>query len=262
MFEITKFETRRRLRGALMFTAFMGFYIALVVAIFPSLEEAGLSEIYGSLPEDLTTSFIGDFSITDIEGYLVVELYQVGWLLLLGVYFAYSAASSVAGEVEKGSVDLLLSHPVSRSRVVVGKFVSVVPSIATVSFLTYIGVYLGVRAIDETVDAADLFVLHSVSVFYLSACASLGLLFSVVFDEARKAQMAAIGGVFGMFLVETLTVNTDYDWIGDLTFARYFDPGEILIAGEISTSDIGVLVASTVALVVVSAEIFERKDVT
>lgn len=262
MFEIARFEARRRLRGAVAFTAFMVFYIALIVGIFPSLEEAGLSEIYGSLPEDLTTALVGEFSVTSIEGYLVVELYQVGWLLMLGVYFAYSAASSVAGETQRGSADLLLSYPVSRSRVVVGKFASLIPAITAVLVLTYVAVYVGVSVVGETVDAVSLLLVHGVSVFYLSACGSLGLLMSVVFDDQRRAQMASIAGVFGMFLVETVTVNTDYDWIGELTFARYFNPGEVLIAEEVSLGDIGVLVVSTVFLVVLSAEIFERKDIT
>ena len=64
-----------------------------------------------------------------------------------------------------------------------------------------------------------------------------------------------------MFLLDTLTFDTDYEWLGDASFSRYFDSGEILASGEIDWGGVALLATVTLVLVVLSAELFGRKDV-
>lgn len=264
MFEITAFETDRRLRGSLLLSGALVALIALTVGIFPSIQEAGVDfDAYiESLPPEVSRAFVGNVTtLTSIEGYLVSQLYQFGWVLLLAIYYAYAAASTVARETESGTGEFVLSLPISRTRFVVGKFLALLPNIALVNAVTFVAVYAGVAFVGETIDAVDLFVVHAYSSVYLLACAGVGLLASVAFDSVRRAQTVAIGGVFGMFLLDTLTFDTDYERLGDVAFSRYFDPGSILIDGEVAWTDAATLLAATVALVILSAELFERRDV-
>lgn len=264
MLEITYFEARRRVRGTLLLSASLLAFAGLVIGLFPSIKESGVDfEAYvESFPPEVQSAFLGEVTdFTQIEGFLAVELYQWLWLLVLGVYFAYAAASTIAGEAESGALDMLLANPVSRTRVVVGKYLALVPSVVAVNALVMTGTYLMVGFVGEEIDLADLFALHALSVVYLLACAAVGLLASVVVDSARRAQTVGIGVVFAMFLVDSLTLDTDYEWIGDPAFSRYFAPAEILVQGEIDWWGIAVLLAAAVGLVVVSAEYFERKDV-
>ena len=196
MLEITAFETRRRVRGTLLLSAALLTFAGLIVGLFPSIRESGVDfEAYvESFPPEVQSAFLGSVTdFTTIEGFLAVELYQWLWLLVLGVYFAYVAASTIAGEAESGSLDFLLVNPVSRTRVVVGKFLSIVPSVVAVNALVMLGTLLMVGFIGEELDVWNVLSLHSLSVVYLLACASLGLLASVVFDSARRAQTARRG---------------------------------------------------------------------
>ncbi|WP_254765807.1 ABC transporter permease [Salinilacihabitans rarus] len=265
MLEITSFEATRRLRGTLLLSAALLALIGLTVALFPSISDAGvdLDAYLETLPEEARRAFVGNVTtITTIEGYLVSQLYQFAWVLLLAIYYAYAAASTIAGEVERGTADVMLSLPVSRTRFVVGKFLALVPSVLVVNAVTFLGVYVAVRLVDESIDAADLFAVHAHSVPYLLACAAVGLLASVVASSARRAQTVAIGAVFGMFLLDTLTFDTDYETLGDLAFSRYFDPGAILVDGDLAWGDLAVLAVAAAVLVVVSAEYFERRDLS
>ncbi len=264
MLEITTFETERRLRGSLLLSAALIALIALTVGLFPSIQEAGVDfDAYlESLPDEVSRAFVGNVTtLTTIEGYLVSQLYQFGWVLLLAIYYAYAAASTVAGEVERGTADVTLSLPITRTRFVVGKFLALFPNVVLVNAVTFVAVYVSVVFVGETIDTVDLFVVHAYSIVYLLACAGIGLLASVAFDSIRRAQTVAIGGVFGMFLLDTLTFDTDYDWLGDLAFSRYFDPGAILVDGDVSWNDFALLLAAAVVLVIVAAELFERRDV-
>ena len=264
MLEITVFETRRRVRGAVYMSIVLLAYAGLIVGIYPSISEsaADIQSYIENLPPEVRRAFVGEAEwYTTIEGFLAAEMYQFIIILLLGMYFAYAAASTIAGEVENGSLDLLLSHPVSRTRVVVGKYLSLVPSMVATNGVLMAGTYLAVGFIGEEIDLLDLAILHLLSLPYLLACAALGLLGSVYFDTARRAQMVGAGGVFTMFLVDAVTFDTDYEWIGDLAFSRYLDTAEILVEAEIDWVGVAYLLVASVAIVVVAAEYFERKDV-
>ncbi|WP_306053315.1 ABC transporter permease [Natronococcus wangiae] len=263
MLEITAFEARRRLRGTLFLSAAFLALIALTVGLFPSIQEAGVDfDAYlETLPPEASRAFVGSVTtLTTIEGYLVSQLYQFAWVILLANYYAYAAASTVAAEIERGTVDVMLSLPVSRSRFVVGKFLALVPSVLLVNAITFLGVYVGVVFVGESIDVVDLFAVHAYSVVYLLACAGIGVLASVGVSSIRRAQTAAVGAVFGTFLLDSLTFDTDYEWLGDVAPSRYFDPGEILAEGEIAWGDLAILAVAVAVLLVVSAEYFERRD--
>ncbi|MFA9417449.1 ABC transporter permease [Natrinema sp. HArc-T2] len=265
MLEMTSFEAGRRLRGSLLLAGALIALIVLTVALFPSIEETGVDfDAYlESLPPEATRAFVGSVTtLTTIEGYLVSQLYQFGWVLLLAIYYAYAAASTVAGEIERGTAEVMLSLPISRTRFVVAKFLSLVPGLVLVNAITFLAIYLGVELVGESVSVTRLFAVHAYSIAYLLACAGVGLVASVAFDSIRRAQTVGAGAVFGLFLLDTFTFDTEYEWLGDIAFSRYFDPGAILVDGEIAWPDLSLLVIAVVVLVVASSEFFERRDLS
>lgn len=265
MLEVARFETSRRVRGTIYLTLGLLAYIALSVALFPTFERAGIDfDVYlQSLPPEVQRGFIGNVeTLSTIEGYLVAQVYQQLWVLLLGVYFAYAGARSISTEVENASIDLLLANPISRTRVVVGKFLSLAVVVVVVNVVSLLAIYEGVLFISEEVDPVNLALVHGLSVVYLLAASAVGLVLSVVFDSTRRAQAAAIGAIFGTFLVDSLTYDTDYEWLGAFSLSRYFDAGTLLTEGEVAWNDVAVLVVVTVGLVILAAELFERKDVS
>ncbi len=62
-----------------------------------------------------------------------------------------------------------------------------------------------------------------------------------------------------MFLIDTVTLDTDYEWIGDIAFTRYINLGEILINGEIDILGISFLIIITILLVINIFRIFREK---
>ncbi|PSQ48125.1 ABC transporter permease [Halobacteriales archaeon SW_12_67_38] len=118
MFEVARYEGERRLVLAATIAVAASFYGAMVVALSPSFTDFDLEAILSNLPQQFTEG-LGVTALDTLPGLLAVELFQVGWVLVLGLYLAYSAASIVAGDVETGRMDTLLAAPVSRSKLVV-----------------------------------------------------------------------------------------------------------------------------------------------
>lgn len=153
MLEIVRYEAEKRIKGTLALAIGLGVLAVFFVAFFPSLEASGIDfgAYVEAYPPAVQEAF-GISSLDTIEGFLAVEVYQFLWLLLLGLYFAYSAGGLIAGDVERDRMDLILSLPISRSRVLAEKFASVLVPILALNAVVPVVVYAGVRAIGQLID--------------------------------------------------------------------------------------------------------------
>jgi len=261
MLETARYEGRRRIRGAAILTAGVGAYAGFIVWYFTVLEGVDYEDVFEDLPPAMLEAF-GIESLSTIEGFLGAQVFNFVWLLGLGLYFAYVAGGTVAGDIETGRMDLLLSLPVMRSRLLVEKFAALlVPLIAVNAFGGPI-IYLFVVAVGESIPADNLFLAHLLSVPYLLVCAGIGFVFSVAVDRAAIAERGAVGTVFVLYLVESVVGGADaYDWIQYLSPTQYYDPTPILIDGSFELIDPAILIVAFVGLLILSQALFERRDV-
>jgi ABC-2 type transport system permease protein len=260
MFEVARYEGERRLVLAATIAVAASFYGAMVVALSPSFTDFDLEAILSNLPQQFTEG-LGVTALDTLPGLLAVELFQVGWVLVLGLYLAYSAASIVAGDVETGRMDTLLAAPVSRSKLVVEEFASLLVPILAVNAIAPVVLYAGSVIIDDPLIVENLVVLHALAVPYLLCCAAVGFAASVFLREESRAQIASIGVLVVAFLVETLLIGTDYEVLGAIAPMNYFDPTEILVEGNYDVEGGIILLAAAAVLVVASQWRFTRMDI-
>lgn len=261
MLEIVGYEAEKRLRGTAALTVVIGLLVAMFLALYPSFETVDIDTLVEAYPPAVQEAF-GVSTLATVEGFLAVELYQFVWLLLLGLYFAYSAARLVAGDVEHDRMDLTLSLPVSRSRVLGEKFASLLLPMVVLNVGIFAVVYVGVIATGYEIDAVDLAMVHLLSIPYLLACAGIGLLLSTLFDRADVAQRAAIAAVFVLFLLESVAASTDgLEWIGYVSPTHYYDPTAILVEGSYDLAGAAILLVATALLVLAARSRFRRADV-
>lgn len=199
MLETFRYETGRDRRGTVVFVALVAVYTAFVLALFPSIETAGvdLDQVVEAYPETVRQA-MGVQSMSTVEGFLATQIYTFVWVLLLGLYFAYRTAGLVADDIERGRLDLLLSLPVSRSQLLLEKFASVLVPILALNVGVGGVVYATAAAIGESIDPFALAMAHLLSLPYLLTCAAVGLLLSVSVDRASVARRGAIGIVFAL----------------------------------------------------------------
>lgn len=261
MLEFARYEGRKRVRGSLYLSLGLGALAAFAVWAFPSYSEAmDMDQLQEAFPDVMIQAF-NIQSMASLEGFLAVELYVFGWVILLGLYLAYSAASVVADDVDRGRMDVLLAMPVSRPRLAMEKFAALGVPILTVNVVTPIVVVATALALDLEVATVDVLALHALSIPYLFACAGIGLLASVVFDRASVAQRVALGVTFGLYLLSSLLRGTDLEWLGAIAPMRYFDPNEVLLQSTYDLAGVAVLVAMTALLLAVSGAWFVRRDI-
>jgi len=235
--------------------AFVSLYAAFVVWYFTALEGVDYEELLEQFPPAVLEAF-GIEALSTIAGLLGTQVLNFVWLFGLGLYVAYAGGSLIAGDIENDRMDLLVSFSVSRSRLLVKKFASLLLPIVGVNVVTGGVVYVLVVGIGETIDPAHLALVHLLSVPYLLVCAAIGVVFSVLVDRA------AVGTVFLLFLVESVVKSsTDFERVRLVSPTNYYEPTRILIDGSYGLLDIGVLLAAFLALLAVSQVLFRRRDI-
>ncbi|MDJ1432854.1 ABC transporter permease subunit [Halostagnicola sp. A-GB9-2] len=261
MLEIARYEAERRLRGTVALAVGIGVLSLAFIGFFPSFADADIDELVEAYPPAMQEAF-GIQTLGTIEGFLAVEIYQFMWLLLLGLYVAYAAANSVAEDVERDRMDLVLSLPVSRGRVVLETFAALAVPVLVLNAIVPVAVYGGVVAVGESISVQDLAMVHLLSIPYLLACTAIGLVLSVTVSRATVANRLAIAVVFVLFLIESITVGTDdYGWIGNGSPTHYYDPTEILVESTYDLTGAAILLIATAVLVLIARALFSRGDI-
>ena len=92
--------------------------------------QPALDKLVDEYPEALKAfiGFGGGIDYATGAGYLGIELFSFMVPLLLLVAAIGAGARAIAGEEERGTMDLLLSNPIGRSRVVLEKGAAIVSS--------------------------------------------------------------------------------------------------------------------------------------
>jgi len=260
MTAILRNESGKLLRGTLTLTGLLVFLSGFFLLVFPSIQEEAtlLEEVY---PEYIL-ALLGVEELHTIEGFVGGYIFPFMWVFIGGIYFAYVTAGMIAGDIRSRRMDLILSNPVSRESVVLQKMAALwVPLLGLISGFVAV-LLVGVWGLGESIDLTALVMVHALGVPYLLVCSGIGIVCSVVFDRAESAQATAPGLVFLLWLVDGLSeMNPEFEWIGDLTPSRYYDPTAILVHGEYALLDAGVLLVAFLALVGLAAGLFIRRDI-
>ncbi|WP_217920475.1 ABC transporter permease subunit [Halolamina sp. CBA1230] len=257
---VAAFEGRERLRMGAVIAALLAAYGALFVWVGPDLvagEE--LQGLLDAMPP-VMVELLGFESLASLSGLLAGEYYTFGWLVGLAGYVAYTAAGSVAGDLESDRMDTVLAAPVPRGSVLLGNFLALLVPILIVNAVVPPVLYVAAAAVGESLPLDHLLALHALSVPYLLCWGAVGLLLGVVIGRSRVAGRIALALVFASWLFESVLDVTDYAEVAAITPTRYLDPSAVLLEGEYDLLGTAVLVAATAILVTASRAAFARRD--
>jgi len=259
--DTTRYEARQRLRGSIALTVLLALFSLLIVYLYPSIAEssANIDALIEAFPEAVREGF-GIEAYSSIEGFLAAELYQFIWILLLGLYMAYTAGGSFAGDIESKRLYLVLATPVSRARIAVEKTLALLTPLVLLNLVLPLVVFGSSLAIGYPVDLLALLTVHLLSLPYHLVCLGIGQVLSVSFSRGNTAQVGGIATIFLLFILDSVTVGTDLEWLGDLSPTRYVDTTEILLHETIHIGDALLLLAVALFLLFVSILRFQTRD--
>jgi len=253
----TLWDQRRSLLGwAIGFAA-----VSLIYAgFFPFAATPEYQDLIDSMPAGLIESF-GWGDISSASGYLGSTVYGLLGAVLISVMAIGLGAKAIAGSEEDGSLEILITMPVTRTKVVVHKSIA----LFLASVMAGITVFLAVLAIREPVDldiAASKLAAASLNLALLGALfGSFAILIGSIVGKRGLAIGAGAGAAVFMFLVNGLAPQVDsIAWMQKISPFYWFDASGTLRNG-LDPAMTALLAGVTVGLVVAASVAFNRRDV-
>lgn len=239
-------------------------YCAMITAVWPVIDgNDEFADLYADMPDAIQAMF-GSDGFTDFSsptGFLNTYLFS----MILPFIFAGLAislgASLIAGEEEDGLLELVLSHPISRRRLVVEKFGALLVAVAAVGLVTVAVLALAREPVDLDVGIGGLASATLGSVLFAVGHGTLAILAGAL--SGRKGVATGVGwGVALAGYLANILANLDdsLDWLGwfsPLSWATSDSP----ITGTVPASYLS-LTAASLVLLVTTLVVFERHDLT
>ena len=237
-------------------------YTLLIVAFWPTAKNN--AALFSSYISQLPEAFVKAFGIADIahfEGFIGAEELNFMWPLIVLVFVIMAASSFVAGEIDRGTVELWLSVPVARWRLLSAKQIALLIGIVVLAAITVALIAVAGRLANEPLATSGLL---ATGVVLSALCIAVGgytSLFSSIFSSRGSAAGLAAGVTIGSYLLGILSgISKDFDWLKYLSITSAFHPQQALLNGAADAGEVSVLMAVGVVTALVSLAVFQRRD--
>jgi ABC-2 type transport system permease protein len=239
-------------------------YSVMITWYFPLIADAGLEEMISSLPKEMIAFFAGtNASIFTLGGFLATEYTGFIWVLIMAAAGITFAVKSYSSEVSAGTMELLLSQPISRRSLAITRSVALTIYLSILTVSTVWPIQLVAAFQDIKYDAGNLWLFGAVGLLLSIAISGVAMLAASASRESGKPA-GVVGGVLGiMWILHFLAANAE--WAKKLEVVnlfKYWNSAAIIDNGTVAGSAWFVLGGVALASLVASVFVFSRRDVT
>ena len=215
----------------------------------------------GAIPNQFVEFGGGD--LLSLSGAMALLLIHPIFLALIGVFAVGLASTAVAGERQRGTLEVLLARPLSRRATYVTLAVAIAVLVAVPITTTLLGMLLGAYAqgVQDEIEAARLPLVWLNAFLLWATFASFGLAASVIFNRSAPAIAITLAYTIGSYFLDILgSLWEAAEPLRPYSPFNHFQPKEIL-SGNADPFDFALLATLTVVPIVFSLIVFPRRDI-
>lgn len=214
----------------------------------------------GAFPRELMN--LGSGSLFSLPGAITLGLQHPLALAMVGIFAIGATSGAIAGERQRGTLEVLLARPISRRTLYVTIAMALF-AVVTLVVVALLGGMIGsavVQGVSDEIDLAQLPLVVLGGFLLWGAFAAFGLTASASFDRSGPALGLSLAYVLINYFLEILgSLWTDVAWTQEYSLFHHFQPGEIL-TGEASALDFVILAVAMAIPIVYALIIFPRRD--
>jgi ABC-2 type transport system permease protein len=242
--------------------ALLGAYLTVFIKDVDVLEQyARLAE---TLPPALLQMLGADSAaaLATPEGFLSFGFFGYG-LIIFAFYAVLAGLNVTANEEDEGMMDVVLSQPVPRWRVVLEKFIVYALIVVIIAILAFVGVWLGKQGAALELDMGRVF--EGTINIIPGTLLMIGLTMFVAAVVKRKSTATAITAVviIASYFIDFLGRAASGTVVASLrfiSFFNYYDSEGVMVNG-LNPGNLILLLGVTALLVVGTLWAFERRDI-
>lgn len=175
---LVKHELRQGKTSFLIWTASIGFLLVICIFLFPEMKGQmdNVNDMFASMGSFTAAFGMDRLNFGTLAGFYAVECGNV--LGLGGAFYAALCAVGILSKEEKDkTAEFLLTHPISRKRIVTEKVIAVLIQITAMNLLIYAFAVGSIAAIGETIPWKEISLLHLA--YYLLQLELAGICFGI-----------------------------------------------------------------------------------
>lgn len=258
---IVKHELKMGRSSFFIWTGAIAFLLAVCVFLFPEMkgQMGDIGDMFGSMGAFTDAFGMDRLNFGTIMGYYAIEC---GNVLGLGgaFYAALSAVVILAKEEKDRTAEFLLTHPVSRTRILTEKLISVLVQITAMNIIIYAISVGSIALIGETIAWKEVSLLHLA--YYLLQIELAGICFGISAFIRKGSVGIGLGlTVIMYFLNLVANITESAEFLKYVTPFGYCDGAAIVNDGQID----GVMLAVGMALCLLGIAVayvhYIRKDI-
>jgi len=221
-----------------------------------------LEEMLAQMPEQLF-AIAGGVDMATPSGWYTGEMYSIMVPFVLMFVAASSAARAFGGEMENGTLGLVMSTPTRRTRLAVDKAVAMVIHVLVASGLMALGTYLGVLLAGIDISLADILSIHLMVTLLSIFVGGIAMVVSIISGRGVVAILVAMLVGVLMYAWSSFLPMASSELIGDLA---WLSPWHQFIATDPMGSGVDWASAALLAILaivplVASVYLFKRRDI-
>ncbi|MFW9915152.1 MAG: ABC transporter permease subunit [Candidatus Thorarchaeota archaeon] len=263
-FTIFRKEIQKNYYLGLIPAAMIGFTILLAAvwpefkSYAPEMEEVMEAELYQAmLSEGALAAGIGSF-----EGFFGMELFTILDFAFMALA-VFLGVGVIAREVDKGTLDISLSYPISRYKLPLGKFAAINTYIFTIPILVSIPISLTAVFFGENINHFALVLAFFARCCVFFALSALSLLCAAIFLRPKLAYSSAGGVVVGSYILMGLGGLVDsLELLQNLSMFYYMDGTAIWASGNFPLDELVIVLGVGVLALVAALVIFQHQELT
>ena len=215
---ILKRELKASLPALAIWSAALCFMLGICIIIYPEMSKqmGEISQMFADMGAFSSAFGMDSLNFGEFMGYFGIECSNT---LGIGgaIFAAILGSSALAKEERDGTAEFLLTHPVSRTRVLIEKLLSCLAQVVFLNLAVVLTTFVCTLVIDVEADAgtlALLFLSHLIMQIEI-----VSITFGISAFMRRGGLGLGLGLVFGFYFMNILSNLTE-----DLKFLKYATP--------------------------------------
>lgn len=258
---LVKHELRQGKISFFIWMASIGFLLAICIFLFPEMKGqiAGVNDIFASMG-----SFTEAFGMDRLNFGTLIGFYAVECGNILGLGGAFYAALCAVGMLSKEEKDktaeFLLTHPVSRKRIITEKLIAVFILITAMNIMIYALAVGSIAAVGEAIPWKEMSLLHLA--YYLLQIELAGICFGISAFLRKGSAGVGLGIAAMMYFLNLIANIADTaEFLKYITPFGYCEGADIVTNGRLDGAMAAVGIVLGIGGIIIAYLKYTKKDI-
>lgn len=261
---VLKWDLQQRKKFILWWAFGVFLFVLLTLAFYPAIKHQAnqLDQSFQNLSQTTKQLFTDTNDIFSPVGYLSSQIYYLLLPLLLGILAILLGSSLVNREEKEGTIELLLSRPVARGKLIGAKAAAMAVIILLVGIVATVSVMVLCKLVGLNENLEYIFEAGFVVMLLALSFGAIAFMVTTLGRRARSAGVATVVVVaLGGYIIASLAGTIRWLRAPAKIFPFYYYHAADLLTGKYNWWNITYFLGLITACILVAWAAFKRRDI-